>query len=192
MSDAAAPGWDQILDADEDLIWQGNPAPGLHAPGKTLFQSVFGLPFLGMGLAAFVFGLFAVFGLGDALGVSGGAFVTLFSLPFIAVGLRLVVLSWVMALTAHRHIHYSLSTKRAFVATDFWKRTLDSYPITPDSTLSLEDHGTTGTTGTVWFAVKVERGHKRRSIETRIGFEHIAEAAKVYRLMRDIQQRRSA
>lgn len=181
-------GWDDILDADEDLIWQGNPLPGLASPGKTVFLSMFGLPFLGAGLAACLFGILAIFSLNDSLGIFGGLFAVAFSVPFIGVGVRLVVFTWVEALTAHRHVHYSLSTKRAYIATDYWKRTLDSYPVRADSRIRLD----TGARGdTVWFDVKVARGQKGRTVETPVGFERIADGTRVYRLLREIQERQT-
>ncbi|WP_099824346.1 hypothetical protein [Oceaniglobus indicus] len=181
----ATPGWEDILDSDEDLIWQGNPRPGLTSPGKTVFLSIFGLPFLGAGLAVFGFGVFALFSLGGSADIVSALFAIPFSVPFIGVGLHLVVFSWYKALTAHRHVHYSLSNKRAYIATDYWKRTLESYPVRPDSRIQLD---TGGRGDTVWFDVKTRRGQKGRTIETPVGFEHIVDGSRVYRLLRDIQR----
>ncbi|MGB0905583.1 MAG: hypothetical protein ACPGVJ_11865, partial [Mangrovicoccus sp.] len=72
---------------------------------------------------------------------------------------------------------YSLTDRRAFIATKLrGKRQLQTFPITDQSALVLED----GTPGSVYFAKSDGKASKR------IGFRQIEEARAVYDMMRQV------
>ncbi len=171
-------GWEGILDAGERIIWQGRPDPSFHVSPKKLFPTLFGLGFAG----------FALFWMAMAA-QSGGGF-WMFGLIHFSVGLWLTGNSLFGESLRHRRTWYTLTDKRAFIATDFpWKgRQLDSYALTPATRLSLRG----GLPGSVIFAREERRGNKGRRYMVDIGFHRIGDAEKVYELMRGVQRAHGA
>ena len=81
------PGWEGLLDDDEEILWQGRPSGGVVVRGSDIFESVFGLFFAG----------FAIFwiSMASSMGAPRNApgifqLFPLFGLPFLAVGLHMV------------------------------------------------------------------------------------------------------
>ncbi|WP_102110374.1 hypothetical protein [Oceaniglobus roseus] len=191
MRDTAPPppGWEDILSEGEEILWQGQPVRGLRQPLQTIALSVFGLPFLAGGLACSGAGLLGLFAPGLSPHRLEAAIALVFGLPFIATGALMVFGTWYKALTAHRNVFYTLTNRRGYIATQFWKRRLTSFPIGPAGAVSLD----TGRRGdTVWFAEQSRRAGKRGYTTVRIGFEDIADGAAVWRLIRGLQDRQSA
>jgi hypothetical protein len=175
----SADRWEDFLDPGEKLLWQGAPAPGLRITLPMVGLSLFGLPFLAAGLGTFGFGLVQLLG-GRSLAEGGtGLFLIAFSAPFAGVGGLMVFGTWYKA--AHRRVRYALSTRRAYVATSWWKRRLESYPISPDTPLELER----GPTDSIWFRTETR---PNSDTTTRVGFENITEGERVYALLRRIQR----
>lgn len=147
-------------------------------------MALFGLPFLVIGGGLCLFGLVMLFGDDAWEGMGLGLFITLFSLPFVGVGVFLVFGQWIAAHQAHRRVRYAVSSKCAYVAQSWWKNTLDSYPILPGTSITLEKgrHA-----DTVWFHAHVEKDSDGDRSTTRIGFENIADGDRAYRLLRSIQ-----
>lgn len=167
-------GWDGILDDGERILWQGRPDGAITLRAQNLIVMVFGLVFAGFALfwmimASQTGGLFWMFGL---VHFSVGA-----GIVFGAVGWNAF---------RRRRSWYTLTDRRAFVATDLplMGRRLKSYPITADTVLVFED----GPLATVNFASATRRG-KSGTYQVPVGFERIAEGREVYRMMRDIQAR---
>lgn len=166
-------GWQGLLDPGERILWQGRPDPGFAlSPG-----AVFIIPF------ALVFTGFSVFWMGMAA-QAGGYFWT-FGLIFFGVGIGMLVNAVVGPTFTRRRTWYSLSDRRAFVATDLpiVGRRMKSYPIKAESKLEFRD----GALSSLYFAEETRRGN-RRSYTVPIGFERIPDGRAVYRLYRDIQQ----
>jgi len=169
--------WEGILDEDEKIIWQGRPDGKVTLGIAHFAGAAFGLLFAGfalvwMMLASMSGGFFWMFGLlhfAVGLGIAGGA---LFGPAF-----------------RRRHTWYTLTDQRAFVATDlpFMGRKLNSYPITSKTRLTYQDNDP----ATITFHTEF-RTTKNGSRRIEIGFERIADGAKVYRLMRDTQERQTA
>ncbi len=90
---------------------------------------------------------------------------------------------------ARRHTWYTLTDRRAFIATDMpvRGRRLDSYPITAQTPVALIDENP----ATVRFAKRIGRG-KRGSYEIPVGFEHIHDGRRVMALIHGIQRADSA
>lgn len=175
-----AQGWQGILEDGETVRWQGQPDPATDWSELRPQKVLFGLVFAG----------FAIFWIAMALGqVPGSSFMgivfPLFGLPFLVIGLREAGLGVLWAAYRRRHTWYSLTNRRAFIATDlFGRRDLEAYPIGPATVLDLQDGKQTGH---IWFAtdfVKTQRGSKRR----RIGFTHLNDSRAVYDLMRQMQR----
>lgn len=171
-------GWDGILDDDETILWQGRPDGAIVFRPANIMSAIFGLLFAGFALfwmimASMAGGLFWMFGLLHffvGLGIAGGG---------------LVRDAWV-----RRHTHYSLSTKRAFIATDlpWFGRSLRHVPITPDVTINATGDGLTSIVfGREEISVRGKNGTRKRKVD--IGFERLADADTVLRHLRKIEKR---
>lgn len=167
------PGWEGLLDPGERILWQGRPGTAVRLGASDIFMMVFGTFFAG-------FALFWMF----MASLAGGLFWLFGSIHF-AVGLGIILWPVLGRPYVRRHTWYTLTDNRAFIARDLpvKGRSLKSYPITAETTLTLEDHQP----GTVIFASEWRRG-KNGNYETKIGFKDIDDARAVYALMRGIQR----
>lgn len=167
-------GWEGILDPDERILWQGRPMDQLTWDDIGPAQGLMGLFFIG-------FSSFWMF-----MAAQGGGFFWMFGLIFLAVGFvnsvgRPFLLSYL-----RRHTHYTLTSKRAFVATDpFGRRGLKSYPITPDMPLEF----TGGSPGTIRFGVV--RQNEMALTTLRPVFERLPDGRDVLDLVHQVQERRT-
>jgi len=172
------------LHRDESLLWQGTPVPGFHQRGKTLFLMIFGLPFLIIGVAIFFFGLHRLTHAPTTSDAGLALFFTAFSLPFGGIGAFLVFGPIIEARTASRDIRYVLTTHAAYVIRQGRFPSLKTYPILPSTALELEPGARAGT---VWLHARLERDSDGDLGTTKAGFENIAEAEKVFLMIRDLQ-----
>jgi hypothetical protein len=173
--------WDRYFQPGERLLWDDSPLPGIRNRARLFFLSLFGVPFLIFGLGGTSVGLRHVFWKGDVwIGLTSLALGLIFAL----VGYTLVFHQWVEAARAHRTTRYALSTRAAYIARQGRKRSLETYPILPDTALELI-HG--DRYDDLWFHSRRERDSDGDMTTNRVGFEGIADGATVYRLMRGIQ-----
>ena len=142
-----------------------------------VLTSVFGLIFAG----------FALFWMMLASRAGGGFW--MFGLIHFSVGLGLAVGPPFVSAWRRRHTWYTLTDRRAFIATDvpMQGRKLKSYPIDAGTTLDF----TGGPRASIHFAHDYRRG-KNGSYRVPIGFERIADGDKVYQLFREVQSRQGA
>ncbi len=175
-------GWAPYLDEGEKLLWTGQPEPGLRFRGANVVKSVFGLFFLGFSVFWVVMAMTITGAGAGAFGTMGLVF-PLFGLPFVAVGLYLVVGHFFWEAYVRKHTRYALTGKRAFIATAVFGRKLKSYPVTKSMPLEFEP----GPPDTIWFAEEDRRGSKGRRYTVKRGFEMIADGDEVYRLIRRIR-----
>lgn len=164
--------WDGILDDGETILWQGRPDGAITLRPANIFTLLFGCVFAG-------FALFWMAGVFQA----GGSFWA-FGLIHFSVGVGIIVQALFWDAFRRRRSWYTLTSRRAFIATDLplMGRRLKSYPITAETTLELIDK----TPPSVHFATRTKRT-KNGSREIPVGFERIADGREVYRQMRDIQ-----
>lgn len=166
--------WDDILDPSEQILWQGRPDPGLSIGPANILTAVFGTFFAGFALVWMVMASMA-----------GGLF-WMFGLIHFSVGIGIVAAALFGNAFMRAHTWYTLSDRRAFIATDLplIGRKLKSYPITGDSVLEFHD----ADLPTIWFAEdsrRTRRGHRA----VKRGFERLTDARTVYQAMRDIQRK---
>ena len=178
------PGWQGRLRPGETLLWEGAPVPGLHQRGKAIFLMIFGLPFLIIGVALFFFGLHRLTQAPTPSDAGLALFFTAFALPFGGLGAFLVFGPLVEARTASRDIRYALTTRAAYVARAGRFPSLKVYPILPSTALELEPGARAST---VWLHSRLERDSDGDLGTTKAGFENIAEAEKVFLMIRDLQ-----
>lgn len=173
--------WDTYLDKGEKILWQGAPSGGLKLRASDIFQSLFGMFFLG----------FSIFWVVTATTMTGKSnapgpvmLFPLFGLPFVAVGAYLVFGRFFWKAYKRSKTRYALTDKRAIIATSVFGRKLESYPIGSGTRLDFEP----GDPATIWFAEEERRGSKGRRYTVKHGFEYIPDGDEVYRLMRQVQQ----
>lgn len=184
-------GWDGILDDDETILWQGRPDSAVVWSDLISFESVFGLFFGGfalfwvIGAAAMTSGIPSQGGVGAVF-----TFFPLFGLPFLAVGLYMVVGRIFWDAFQRGRTWYTLTDRAAYIARDtFGKRSLKRYGLEDLNPPDLQDN----TPGSVIFAEDISHyrsssrrgGSRNRTTRTPVGFRRIPDARAVYRLLVD-------
>lgn len=181
-------GWDEILEKDEDILWQPPPRAGVDFTHFVSLGFLFGLFFAG----------FAVFWMNMASTITGsfrddpfGGIFAFFGIPFLLIGLFMAFGKPFWGAFRRSKTNYTLTTKNAYIASNvLGKRSLHNHPIADMTKLNLVD----GTPGTLWFAKKFIQSTSRQSgrrrthtYATPISFERIDDVRTVYGPMRDIQ-----
>jgi len=182
------PNWQPYLDPDESLLWQGTPVTGLRFPPKAALTSFGGLFLLG-------FALFWTLGAGA--GILSGAWRSegtgmrvfmvifpLFGLPFVALGVYLVIGHYFHDAKRRRQTRYALTNRRALIAYHGRPFSLRSWPILPDTMLDYAP----GPEASISFATELQVDSEGDKSYSRIGFDRITEGDAVYRLIRKIQR----
>lgn len=168
-------GWEGILEEGEQILWQGAPDPRVIFSLTQIPEILFGLFFAG----------FALFWTTMA-SLTGGIF-GLFGLPFLVVGLMVIFKSNYLMAFLNRHTYYTLTSRRAIIATSFpyVKREMKSYPIDAKTEIELSQEDEFGT---IIFHRKLWHSRRSGSRSKDIGFYRIQDARRVFSLMRQIQQ----
>ena len=191
--------WDGILEPGERILWQGRPDASVVWADLLAAQTLFGL---------FVT-VFALFWIGAAAAMTGsigwsdswfdliGMVFPLFGVPFVGVGLYMVVGRLFHDAFRRGRTWYTLSDQAAYVATDMLgKRALRRHDIDRMDRLELDD----SRPGSVWFGQDRQLRHvhfrARDGFPGRthsyvhlapVGFERIADARAVYGMIRDLR-----
>lgn len=178
MTDAAPPsvpaGWDGVLQPGERILWQGRPDATFTLRGHSKVLMLVGGLFSAVALV-FI-----------AVGVTQGivAFMV-FPLVHLAVGLGLLVGAPMWRSYRWRNTWYTLTDRRAIIATDHWPkgRDLRLYPLGPDTPLAIA----TRPMPVVQFAnVHIRTKHGTRLQP--LGFERIPDAEAVFEMISAIKQ----
>ena len=183
------PGWEDILDPGETVLWQGRPEAGPAFRPQHPMQVVMGVFFVAFSTFWIKMAFWITGGFPDDMGGLIDIF-PYFGFLFLGVGLYMAGGFVVWDMLRLRRTTYTLTDRRAFIATDLplQGRRLRSWPLDEDTRLSLDD----GAPGSVWFTWKEVKWRSNRSLhsvksqEVPVGFERIAQARRVYRMMRDI------
>lgn len=177
MNQTTPAGWDGILDEGEKILWQGAPDSVVFWKWQNVLTSIFGTFFAG----------FALFWMTLA-SQAGGAF-WMFGLIHFSAGIAVAIGPPFWSAWRRRHTFYTLTDRRAFIATDIptQGRKLKSYPIDPTTAIEY----TAGRPATVTFA-KDYRQNKNRSYTVPIGFERISDGEAVMEHIRAIQRGKTA
>lgn len=175
---ASVPGWEGILDPGETILWQGRPDQAFHVDPGEIPGALFGMFFAGFALVWM------------ALASRSGGFFWMFGLIHFTVGVGIVRSTLYSPTRRRRRTWYTLTARRAFIATDSPRKgkELKSYPITPDLPITFQD----GPPATIHFAREMRTGDKGRSYTVPIGFERIADGHKVLALLHKVQRKEAA
>ncbi len=166
-------GWEHILDEAEAIRWQGRPDGAVVWKVSNFGTLLFGMAFSG----------FALFWMIMAAQAGGGFWMFGLIHFFVGIGIGIGPVFW--NTLKRRRSWYTLTSKRAMIATDMPTkgRVLRSYPITKDTMIEIDS----GEPASISFATD-QRHRKNGTFKVKIGFERIADAKKVYAMMRDIQK----
>ena len=167
-------GWEGILDADETILWQGQPTPGMHWGKSEITGALFGLVFSGFALIWMIITSFS------------GGFIWMFGLIHFSVGIGVIAGTTIWPAKRRKSTWYTLTDKRAFIGaiSFFGKKTLSSHLITASTQLETEH----GALGAVYFATEQYRTSKGHHRTRKVGFERLENVQNVARLFRDVQE----
>ncbi len=166
--------WDGILDADEDILWQGPSDGGItFSADQGPMGILMGLFFMG----------FSLFWMSSAMQAGGSLW--MFGLLFFAVGFYNAIGCHFWKAYLRSNTFYTLTTKRAFIAQNvpLKGKSLKSYPITETTVLEYDG----AEPATINFASEERKRSKGSRYTVDIGFERIRDGRKVMALMRSIQ-----
>lgn len=166
-------GWEGLLDPGERIVWQGRPDTAVVWTARSIPTMLFGVVFAG----------FALFWMIMASEAPGNFW--MFGLIHFAVGVGLIIGPTFWSAYRRRNSWYTLTDRRAFIATDMppMGRRLKSYPIDADTVLEFDGNEP----GTIHFAHEYRRS-KNGSYKVNIGFERVTGAAEVYGHFRAVQR----
>ncbi len=176
----ARDGWDGLLDEGETILWQGRPDGRVVWRNIVGFQGVFGLIITGfaivwMSIASSIIG-------------SGPGFVfpfnlfPVFGLPFLLIGIYLLVGHVIMDAYMRSTTWYTLTDRTAFIASNaFGRRKLAAYLIRDMPFLELEDT----LIGSIWFGEHPTPAGQGAHVPRRIGFVAIPQARQVFAKIRE-------
>lgn len=170
-------GWDGILAEGERILWQGRPRFSLVPDKGQVLLALFGLAFAG----------FAAIWM--ALASMGPGNFWMFGLLHFTIGVMLFVFALFFAGWRRRHTWYTLTDRRAFIATDmpFRGRTLKSWKIDGETDIDYRP----GKRAMLHFASDF-RQTKSGTRAVPIGFERISDGDTVRDLMLGIRDRAQA
>ncbi|WP_127105531.1 hypothetical protein [Pararhodobacter zhoushanensis] len=187
------PGWEDILAPDEHILWQDRPQTGIVWSDLISPVSIMGVFFTG-------FSIFWVTLAASMVPAGDPVFrlFPLFGLPFIAVGLYLLVGRLFWDAYVRQRTWYTLTNRKAYIATDvLFGRSLKPFDLREMNSLALDDSAP----GTVWFHSQAytrrsfrtasggrSGGSRRQTTVVRTGFRRIPDARRVYRLITDARE----
>jgi hypothetical protein len=168
-----APGWEGVLEPGERVLWQGQPDGALHFDGFEIGQTVFGVAFAGFAL------FFLWQGMGAVADGPQGILFPLVALVFLGVGANLAGGRYFLDCWKRRNTHYSLTTRRAFIATNLfgWRR-LREWRIDASTKVDLLP----GPWPSLGFT-----GSRTAPGAARASFDYLEDARAVQALMRSVQ-----
>ncbi len=187
MTHAENNSWEGILAEGETILWQGRPAAGIFWGDLIGPQTLMGVFFTGFSVFWITMATVMSRGTDDVIGMV----FPLFGLPFVAVGLYLLVGHVLWDAHSRARTWYTLTDRAAYIATaTLGRRRLKRYGLDEMTRLDLDDTQP----GSVWFAQTIQihtstdnegmpNGRRPRITQVPIGFRRIDEARQVYRLL---------
>lgn len=171
------------LGGSERLLWSGRPRQGLMLRPSDAFMIPFSL----------MWGGFVIFW--EYKAISGGAplSMALFGLPFVAMGLHMIVGRFVTDANARKHTYYGVTDQRIVMVSGKFRRRVKTLNLRTLSDISLEEGP--GGTGTItlgpqnplaWWSQGTSMAGT--GVEATPSFERIENAKAVYEIIRSAQE----
>lgn len=176
---ASREGWEGILAADEQIVWQGQPDPRLELDSLRVSRVIFGLATAGFAI------FWSMMAARSSDGGIAGLLLPLFGLFFVFISLKRAGGYLLWDSYRRKRTWYTLTDTRAFVATQmFGRKDLASYPIGRDTVIDFDGKDP----GSIWFAYEYQR-NKQGSRRKKVGFEQIPDALRVHNKVVAVQNR---
>lgn len=177
----------------EHLLWSGRPPAGLMLRASDLYQ----IPFSVMWCGFAIFWEYSVMRIqphapGPAPFNDVQGFMTLWGIPFVAIGLYMVFGRFAVDAWQRARTRYALTNQRVIIVSGLWRRRVKSLPLRllPDVTLTEQ-----GERGTICFdnpQTPQRYGNNHFAgwpgFAVARAFERISNARTVYRLIRQAQE----
>ena len=178
--DALASGLRERLDRGERILWMGRPRQGLLLRKGDLFGIPFSLLWCG----------FAIFWESQVLKTHAPWFFALWGVPFVLIGLYLVVGRFLVDVWRRQRTVYAVSDRRALILSGLRTPTLKSLEIEGLTDIELQDEG--GGRGTLMLGLPATnnaansfgRGWPEMAAYMVPAFEGIEDASGVLRIIR--------
>ena len=172
------------LAKNEKLLWTGQPRGGFRLRPSDAFLIPFSLLWCG----------FAIFWELSVLKQGGPAFFTLWGIPFVALGIYVVLGRFFVDAASRAHTYYGLTDERAVILSGLLNRQTKSLPLRAMSDVTLTERADGSGTITLgpsmgmygWLGGSGWPGAGRYQPPA---FEMIEDAKRVYGLLRDAQSR---
>jgi hypothetical protein len=173
----------QSLVSGEKVLWQGVPGRGIRFRRSDLFLIPFGLFFFGF---AIFWETGALSSVGNARNAPPGFSVMfpLFGIPFILVGLYMVVGRFFWDAYCRRHSTYLLTNRRALIETNAFGRKLTSIILGDLPAVSLEERRDGSGSVVLGEDQQIGYGDNRR-VRQAPRFAFISDAQRVYKLVEE-------
>jgi hypothetical protein len=177
----------QSIVSGEKVLWQGAPGRGIRFRRSDFFLIPFGLFFFG----------FAVFWETTVLSTVGNAgnappgftlIFPVFGIPFILVGLYMVIGRFFWDAYRRKHSTYLLTNRRALIETQAFGRKLVSVNLTDLDEVGLEERRDGSGTVILGQDVQIGFGDNRRTKQAP-RFDFIPDAQRVYKLVEEARTR---
>lgn len=117
----------------ETIVWSGRPRQGIMLTGRDLFLIPFSL----------LWGGFAIFWEASVLSTKAAAFMSLFGVPFVVIGLLLIFGRLPIDAWLRRRLHYALTDRRILILREGPWSSFEAIALDrlPDVTLTESSHG---------------------------------------------------
>lgn len=156
------------LQPGEVLLWEGAPKPGIHFQRSDLFAIPFSLLWCG----------FAIFWEASVIAAGGPLLFKIWGVPFVLMGLYITVGRFFFRAWRLAGTRYAVTDRRVIIA-DRRETVFLLYGQIPLLQKDLRSNGT----GTIWFQRPEVYGGRHGRRVPGVGFEEIAEAERVYKLI---------
>lgn len=157
------------LQPGEVLLWEGAPEPGIHFQRSDIFAIPFSLLWCG----------FALFWEASVIAAGAPPLFWLWGIPFVLMGLYITVGRFFFRARKLAQTRYAATDRRVIIA-DRRETVFLPYGQIPLLQKEVRANGT----GTIWFRPPTSCGAgKHRHRVPGVGFEEIADAEKVYRII---------
>ena len=126
------------LEPGESLLWTGSPRRGLLLRPADAFMIPFSL----------LWGGFAIFWESSVLATGAPFFFKLWGVPFVLIGLYIIVGRFFADARARANTAYGLTNRRAIIVSGLFSKTVSSHPLRSLTEISVRERS--DRSGTVW------------------------------------------
>jgi len=167
------------LTRGEELLWSGQPRPGLVFRSTDIFMIPFSL----------LWGGFAIFWV--VIVTAGSGWFGLLGIPFAAIGLFMIFGRFIWDAAMRSRTFYGVTDRRLITIRTRWRRAVSTIPIGQLGAIEMREHRSGratiifGPIAMSWLGVQPGLNFSSRPQAQRSNFDHIEDGRRVYELIRD-------